>query len=94
MIICSKRQIICKKDVQGTLFIPPGEGPFPAIINIHGGMKRKQLVEDAAEMFANNGFVSMALAFFAYGLPKVYTVEPVRFEIFVMLQSNYRHMIL
>ena len=60
-----------------------GEGPFPAIITIYGGMKRKQLVEDAAAIFANNGFVSLALAFFAYdGLPKVYTDEPVRIEIF------------
>ena len=46
-------------------------------------MKRKQLVEDAAAMFANNGFVSLALAFFSYdGLPKVYTDESVRIEIF------------
>ena len=41
------------------------------------------MVEDAAAILANNGFVTFTMAFFAHeGLPAVYTTEPIRLELF------------
>ncbi|CAI9551629.1 unnamed protein product [Staurois parvus] len=50
--------------VRATLFIPPGPGPFPGIIDLYG--TGGGLVEHRASLLANHGFVTMALAFFDY----------------------------
>ena len=49
----------------GTLFLPPGEGPFPAVINMYGGINRGGVIEDKAAMYASRGLASLALAYFA-----------------------------
>ncbi|KAF1491812.1 Acyl-coenzyme A thioesterase 5, partial [Megadyptes antipodes antipodes] len=46
------------------LFLPPGEDPFPGIINIHG--YTGSLFEHRASLLANHGFVTLALAYFKY----------------------------
>ncbi|XP_077565588.1 acyl-coenzyme A thioesterase 1 [Stigmatopora nigra] len=55
--------------VRGVLFIPPGKGPFPGIIDLYilgGGLN-----EQRASLLANKGFVVLALAYYAYqDLPK------------------------
>ncbi|XP_053736401.1 acyl-coenzyme A thioesterase 1 [Synchiropus splendidus] len=55
--------------IRGVLFIPPGKGPFPGIVDLYtlgGG-----LCEPRASMLANKGFVVLALAFYGYqDLPK------------------------
>ena len=57
----------------GTLFLPPGEGPFPAVINMYGGIYRGKVVEDRSAMLASRGIASLALAYFGVpGLPKSY----------------------
>lgn len=57
----------------GTLFLPPGEGPFPAVINMYGGIYRGTVVEDRSAMLASRGIASLALAYFGVpGLPKSY----------------------
>ena len=77
-----KRNLI-NDEIIGTLFTPPGDGPFPAVIIMYGGTKRRQLFEDAAAIFANNGFVALNLAYFAVeGLPENYTDEDIRIEYF------------
>ncbi|XP_077320661.1 acyl-coenzyme A thioesterase 1-like [Lithobates pipiens] len=50
--------------VRATLFIPPGPGPFPGIIDLYG--TGGGLMEHRASLLANYGFVTMALAFFGY----------------------------
>ncbi|XP_039399891.1 acyl-coenzyme A amino acid N-acyltransferase 1-like [Mauremys reevesii] len=50
--------------VRGALFLPPGEGPFPGLIDMFGGMGG--LTEFRASLLASRGFAALALAYFAY----------------------------
>ena len=50
-----------------------GSGPFPAVINIYGGLNRGKVIEDKSAVFASRGIASLALAFFGVdGLPTNY----------------------
>ncbi|XP_074541251.1 acyl-coenzyme A thioesterase 1 [Halichoeres trimaculatus] len=55
--------------IRGVLFIPPGKGPFPGVVDLYtfgGG-----LTEPRASLLANKGYVVLALAYLAYkDLPK------------------------
>uniref|UniRef100_H2Y511 BAAT/Acyl-CoA thioester hydrolase C-terminal domain-containing protein n=1 Tax=Ciona savignyi TaxID=51511 RepID=H2Y511_CIOSA len=57
--------------VHGTLFIPPGEGPFPAVLNLFGGYPGT--MEFKASLLASRGFVTLALAY--YGVAGMPTFE-------------------
>ncbi|OXB57403.1 hypothetical protein ASZ78_010118 [Callipepla squamata] len=58
--------------VRGALLLPPGPGPFPAVIDLFGGAGG--LMEFRAGLLASRGFAVLALAFFAYeDLPKALT---------------------
>ncbi|XP_061465746.1 acyl-coenzyme A amino acid N-acyltransferase 2-like [Rhineura floridana] len=50
--------------VRGALFLPPGPGPFPGVIDLFGGSGG--LIEFRASLLASKGFAVLALAFFAY----------------------------
>ncbi|CAH2296677.1 acyl-coenzyme A amino acid N-acyltransferase 1-like [Pelobates cultripes] len=50
--------------VRGALFLPPGDGPFPGVIDMFGGVGG--LVEFRSSLLASRGFASLALAYFAY----------------------------
>ncbi|KAM8960221.1 bile acid-CoA:amino acid N-acyltransferase-like [Pelodytes ibericus] len=50
--------------VRGTLFLPPGKGPFPGVIDMFGGVGG--LLEFRSSLLASRGFASLALAYFAY----------------------------
>ncbi|KAM7165808.1 acyl-coenzyme A amino acid N-acyltransferase 2-like [Macrochelys suwanniensis] len=50
--------------VRGALFLPPGEGPFPGLIDMFGGVGG--LLEFRASLLASRGFAALALAYFAY----------------------------
>ncbi|KAM6335727.1 acyl-coenzyme A thioesterase 1-like [Podargus strigoides] len=55
--------------IRATLFLPPGNGPFPGIIDLYG--TGGGLPEYRACLLANYGFAVMALAFYSYeDLPK------------------------
>ena len=59
--------------VRGTLFLPPGPGPFPAVINIYGGHLKGSTVEVKPSILASRGFATLALSFFGVDdLPKTY----------------------
>ncbi|XP_039200171.1 acyl-coenzyme A amino acid N-acyltransferase 2-like isoform X1 [Crotalus tigris] len=65
--------------VRGALFLPPGSGPFPGLIDLFGGAGG--LIEFRAGLLASKGFAVLALAFFAYDdLPQ--TLEVVDLEYF------------
>ncbi|XP_060684935.1 peroxisomal succinyl-coenzyme A thioesterase-like [Hemiscyllium ocellatum] len=55
--------------IRGTLFIPPGNGPFPGVISVNeikGG-----LLEYRSSLLANHGFTTLVLAYHNYDdLPK------------------------
>ncbi|XP_006116714.2 acyl-coenzyme A amino acid N-acyltransferase 2-like isoform X1 [Pelodiscus sinensis] len=56
--------------VRGALFLPPGPGPFPGVIDMFGGAGG--LIEFRASLLASRGFAVLALAFFGYDdLPRV-----------------------
>lgn len=50
--------------LRGALFLPPGEGPFPGVIDLFGGTGG--LIEFRASLLASHGFASLALAYWAY----------------------------
>ncbi len=50
--------------IRGTLFLPKGDGPFPAVIDLFGGLGG--CVEFRAALLAKNGFAALALAYFNY----------------------------
>uniref|UniRef100_A0A8C7B8C9 Bile acid-CoA:amino acid N-acyltransferase n=1 Tax=Neovison vison TaxID=452646 RepID=A0A8C7B8C9_NEOVI len=59
-----KRIQVREGPLRGTLFLPPGEGRFPGIIDLFGGIGG--LIEYRASLLASHGFVSLALAYFNY----------------------------
>ncbi|KAL9979722.1 hypothetical protein ACROYT_G017425 [Oculina patagonica] len=64
-----KRIPVREGRIRGTLFLPPGDGPFPGVIEMLGGAGG--LVEFKASLLASHGFAALALAYFAYDdLPK------------------------
>ncbi|XP_068254341.1 acyl-coenzyme A thioesterase 1-like [Nyctibius grandis] len=55
--------------IRATLFLPPGSGPFPGVIDLYG--TGGGLPEYRACLLANYGFAVLALAFYSYeDLPK------------------------
>lgn len=64
-----KRIPVQEGRIRGVLFIPPGKGPFPGIVDLYtygGG-----LAEPRASLLANKGYVVLALAYQRYqDLPK------------------------
>ncbi|XP_043943238.1 peroxisomal succinyl-coenzyme A thioesterase-like [Protopterus annectens] len=55
-----KRVEVRENGIVGTLFIPPGQGPFPAVLDIWGGGGPLEL---RAALLACHGFVSLSLAY-------------------------------
>ncbi|XP_006010653.1 acyl-coenzyme A amino acid N-acyltransferase 2 [Latimeria chalumnae] len=50
--------------VRGALFLPPGEGPFPGVIDMFGGAGG--LFQFRSSLLASRGFAALALAYFTY----------------------------
>ncbi|XP_007886311.2 acyl-coenzyme A thioesterase 1 [Callorhinchus milii] len=64
-----KRIPVREGNIRGTLFVPPGDGPFPGVVDMYGSVGG--LIEHRACLFANHGFVTLALGYFGYDdLPK------------------------
>ncbi|XP_006015541.1 bile acid-CoA:amino acid N-acyltransferase [Alligator sinensis] len=65
-----QRILIRDGRVRGALFLPPGEGPFPGLIDLFGGVRG--LIEFRASLLASRGFAALALAYFGYeDLPEI-----------------------
>ncbi|CAL8260592.1 unnamed protein product [Merluccius merluccius] len=58
-----RRAELTEGGVTGTLFLPPGPGPFPAVLDMWGG--GGGLVEYRAALVASHGFVTLALDYMA-----------------------------
>ncbi|KAG0726429.1 Acyl-coenzyme A thioesterase 5 [Chionoecetes opilio] len=64
-----RRVAVREGRVRGALYLPPGDGPFPAVIDMFGSAGG--LMEFRSAMMASRGIASLALAYFAYDdLPK------------------------
>ncbi|XP_061663075.1 peroxisomal succinyl-coenzyme A thioesterase-like isoform X2 [Syngnathoides biaculeatus] len=60
-----RRVDVRERGVRGTLFIPPGPGPFPGVLDMWGG--GGGLLEYRSALLASHGYVSLALEYFAAG---------------------------
>ncbi|XP_045161066.2 acyl-coenzyme A thioesterase 1-like [Mercenaria mercenaria] len=66
--------------IRGTLFLPPGQGPFPGVIDMFGIVG--SCVEFRAALLASRGFAALALPYFLYDdLPK--NLSELEFEYFM-----------
>ncbi|XP_078139150.1 acyl-coenzyme A thioesterase 1-like [Centroberyx gerrardi] len=54
-----RRVVVTEGGVTGTLFLPPGPGPFPGLLDLWGG--GGGLVEYRSALLASRGFASLAL---------------------------------
>ncbi|KAM7378514.1 hypothetical protein PAMA_013424 [Pampus argenteus] len=60
-----RRVDIWENGVRGTLFIPPGPGPFPGLMDMWGG--GGGLLEYRSALLASRGYASLALQYFSPG---------------------------
>ncbi|XP_020766879.1 peroxisomal succinyl-coenzyme A thioesterase-like isoform X5 [Odocoileus virginianus] len=68
-----RREPVRAGRVRATLFLPPGSGPFPGIIDIFG--IGGGLLEYRASLLAGHGFATLALAYYDFNdLPKKFDV--------------------
>ncbi|XP_005997371.1 acyl-coenzyme A thioesterase 1 [Latimeria chalumnae] len=51
-------------NIRATLFLPPGAGPFPAVVDLYG--TAGGLLEYRASLLSSRGFVTLALAYFGF----------------------------
>ncbi|XP_042562803.1 peroxisomal succinyl-coenzyme A thioesterase-like [Clupea harengus] len=81
-----QRVDIREQGVKGTLFIPPGLGPFAAVLDIWGG--GGGLVEYRAALLASHGFVALALEYLTLNKKQTLDIETGYFEMaYHILQS-------
>ncbi|XP_022334571.2 acyl-coenzyme A thioesterase 1-like [Crassostrea virginica] len=59
-----RRERVTEGNIRGALFIPPGPGPFPGVIDMFGS--GGGLMDHRAALLASRGFIVFALPFFAY----------------------------
>ncbi|XP_078315855.1 acyl-coenzyme A thioesterase 1-like isoform X3 [Crassostrea virginica] len=58
-----RRETVTEGNIRGALFIPPGPGPFPGVIDMYGG---PGLMDYRAALLASRGFIVFALPIYAY----------------------------
>ncbi|KAG7454702.1 hypothetical protein MATL_G00262580 [Megalops atlanticus] len=73
-----RRVDIEEKGVRGTLFLPPGPGPFPGVLDMWGW--GGGLVEYRSALLASHGYVSMALEYLSPDPSRTFEVEFGYFE--------------
>ncbi|XP_066525092.1 acyl-CoA thioesterase 19 [Hoplias malabaricus] len=75
-----QRVDIREKGLKGTLFIPPGPGPFPGVLDLWGG--GGGLVEYRSALLASRGYVTLSLEYMDLMTPdgKPYNVDNKYFE--------------
>ena len=69
-IQCLSYQSTPQVRVTGNLYIPKGEGPFPAVINMHGHWEQGRLaarVQQRGHLLAQSGYVVLAVDAFGTG---------------------------
>ncbi|KAM3938321.1 acyl-coenzyme A amino acid N-acyltransferase 1-like [Leptodactylus fuscus] len=84
-----QRILVREGRVRGTLFLPPGEGPFRGVVDMFGSAVG--LLEFRSSLLASRGFASLALAYSGYDdLPKFLgTVDLKYFEEAAQLLSSH-----
>ncbi|XP_037534879.1 bile acid-CoA:amino acid N-acyltransferase [Nematolebias whitei] len=90
-----KRTEIRQNGIVGTLFIPPGPGPFPAMLDLWG--LGGGLQEYRSSLFASKGFVSFSLAYIGHkdlpGPPNRVNVGDSYFKAAFQLLQNHHQVV-
>ncbi|XP_043084319.1 acyl-CoA thioesterase 19 isoform X2 [Puntigrus tetrazona] len=84
-----QRVEVTEAEIKGTLFIPPGSGPFPAVLDLWGGQGGR--VEYRSALLASHGYVSLALEYMGMltAEGKLHHVDNTYFETaFTFLQKH------
>ncbi|KAF4095293.1 hypothetical protein G5714_024371 [Onychostoma macrolepis] len=84
-----QRVEVTEGEIKGTLFIPPGSGPFPAVLDLWGGQGGR--VEYRSALLASHGYVSLALEYIGIltAAGKLHHVDNTYFETaFKFLQKH------
>uniref|UniRef100_A0A8C1M4L7 Acyl-CoA thioesterase 19 n=1 Tax=Cyprinus carpio TaxID=7962 RepID=A0A8C1M4L7_CYPCA len=78
-----QRVEVTEGEMKGTLFIPPGSGPFPAVLDLWGGQGGR--VEYRSALLASRGYVSLALEYIGIltAEGKLHHVDNTYFEVHV-----------
>lgn len=83
-----------KRKVSGVINLPAGEGPFPLIVMIRGYVDSKIYTpemgaKNAAEFFADNGFITVTPDFLGYGGgdPEAGNIFESRFQTYTTLMT-------
>ncbi|XP_067283587.1 bile acid-CoA:amino acid N-acyltransferase-like [Pseudorasbora parva] len=82
-----KRINIREEEVQGTLFLPPGPGPYPGVLDLWGA--GGGLVEYRSALLASHGFASMALEYFGPNELSLQDVDVSYFEKAYQILKNH-----
>ncbi|XP_073695026.1 peroxisomal succinyl-coenzyme A thioesterase-like [Garra rufa] len=82
-----QRVNIREKGVRGTLFLPPGPGPYPGVLDLWGG--GGGLVEYRSSLLASHGFASMALEYLAPEELSTAEVDAAYFEKAYLILQNH-----
>lgn len=75
------------KPVRGTMFLPPGPGPFPGVLDMWGG--GGGLIEYRAAILASHGYAAFALEYFAPGELETAEMEINYFETAFNIVKNH-----
>ncbi|XP_055049295.2 acyl-CoA thioesterase 19 [Misgurnus anguillicaudatus] len=59
-----QRVEVTERGIKGTLFIPSGSGPFPAVLDLSGGQGGR--AEHHSALLASHGYVSLALEYIGF----------------------------
>nr|XP_055046672.1 peroxisomal succinyl-coenzyme A thioesterase-like isoform X1 [Misgurnus anguillicaudatus]XP_055046673.1 peroxisomal succinyl-coenzyme A thioesterase-like isoform X1 [Misgurnus anguillicaudatus] len=82
-----QRVDVREKGVRGTLFLPPGPGPYPGVMDLWGG--GGGLVEYRSALLASHGFASMALEYMNPNEQKTTDIDASYFkEAYKILQNH------
>uniref|UniRef100_A0A8C7XTJ3 Acyl-coenzyme A thioesterase 4-like n=1 Tax=Oryzias sinensis TaxID=183150 RepID=A0A8C7XTJ3_9TELE len=88
-----KRQEIRQNGLVGTLFIPPGPGPFPAMLDMWG--MGGGLPEYRSSLFASRGYASFCLAYVGHkdlpGPPNTINVRDSYFQAAFQFLQDHSH---
>ncbi|XP_031714817.1 peroxisomal succinyl-coenzyme A thioesterase-like [Anarrhichthys ocellatus] len=86
-----RRMEVREKGVRGTLFLPPGPGPFPGLLDMWGG--GGGLLEYRSALLASHGYASLALEYFSADELKSAEIEFNYFETAFNIVSDHPQVI-
>lgn len=86
-----QRISIKEKTVRGTMFLPPGPGPFPGVLDMWGG--GGGLIEYRAAILASHGYAAFALEYFGPGEMETAEMEINYFETAFNIVKDHPHVI-